>query len=56
LVEAIKNGEEKIETDVNSADKRGKLRPAQTEQPSINVAPSPRVGADFDELDLARPN
>jgi hypothetical protein len=38
---------------VKTGDKPGELRPAQTEQPAIDIAPPPRVRPDFDELDLA---
>jgi hypothetical protein len=55
-VDAVKNGEEKIQADINSADKQGELWPTQSEKPAINIAPLPRVGIDFDELDLARPD
>ena len=54
--ETVERSEGKIESDVKRADERGELRPTQTEQPTVNVAPSPRVCPDFDELDLARPN
>jgi len=56
LPKAVKGGEKKIQPNVKSAHKRGELRPPQTKQPSIDVAPFPSVGVDFDELDLARPN
>ena len=55
-VDTIKNGKEKVQADVNSADKESELWPAQTEQPAINVAPFPRVGIDLDEFDLTGPN
>jgi hypothetical protein len=51
-LEAVKRGEKKVQRDVNADGKRGELWPPQTKQPAINVAPSPRVGVDFDKLDL----
>src|SRR2546422_9066476 len=54
-IETVKERKEKIQSDVNNCDKRGELRPAQAKQPAVDVAPSPRVGPDFDELDLAGP-
>ena len=56
LPKAVKGGEKEVQPNVKSAHKRGELRPPQTEQPSIDIAPFPSVGIDFDELDLARPN
>jgi len=56
LLKTVKGGEEKIEADVKSADKRGELWPAQSKQPAVDVAPFPGVGIDFDELDLTRSN
>jgi hypothetical protein len=56
LLETVERGEEKIESDVKTGDKRGELRPAQTEQPAIDIAPPPRVGIDFDKLNLAGAN
>ena len=56
LPKAVKGGEKKIQPNVKSADKCGELRPPQTKQPAIDIAPFPSVGIDFDELDLARPN
>ena len=55
-VDAIKNGKEKIQADINSADKQSELWPAQAEQPPVNIPPLPRVGVDFNELDLAGSN
>ena len=55
-IDTIKNGKEKIQADINSADEQSELRPTQAEQPPVNIPPLPRVGVDFDELDLARPN
>jgi len=55
-VDTIKNGKEKIQADINNADKQSELRPAQAEQPTIDVAPLPCGGIDFDELDLAGSN
>jgi len=56
LLETVERGEEKVESDVKTGDKRGELRPAQTEQPAIDIAPPPRVGIDFDKLNLAGAN
>jgi hypothetical protein len=56
LLKTVKDCEENIESDVQSADERGELRPAQAQQPAINVAPFPRIGVDLDELDLAGSN
>ena len=56
LLQTVKEGEEKIQPNVKRSDKRSELRPAQTEQPAINVAPFPGVGVDFDELDRAGAN
>ena len=56
LLQTVKGGEEKIQPDVNCTHESSKLRPAQTEQPAINVAPFPGVGIDFDKLDLTRSN
>ncbi len=53
LLETIERGEKKIECDIKDADENGKLRPPQTKKPAINVAPSPCVGVDFHELNLA---
>jgi len=53
LLETIKRGEKKIERDIKRADKHRKLWPPQTKQPAINVTPSPCVGIDFHELNLA---
>ena len=55
-VDTIKNGKEKIQADINSADKQSELWPAQAQQPAIDVAPLPCGGVDFDELDLAGSN
>jgi len=52
LLDTVKRGEKKIEPDIKTGDKRGESRPFQTEQPAIDVAPSPGVRPDFDELDL----
>src|SRR6059058_1049438 len=52
-LETIKCGEKKIERDIKRADEHRKLWPPQTKQPAINVAPSPCVGIDFHELNLA---
>ena len=51
-VDTIKNGKEKIQADINSADKQSELWPTQSEQPPVDIAPLPRVGVDLDELDL----
>ena len=56
LLQTVKAGEENIEADVKGADKCGELRPPQGKQPAIDVAPFPRVGVNFDELDLTGPN
>src|SRR5437763_10047006 len=40
-IETIKNGKEKIQADINSADKQSELWPTQAQQPAIDVAPSP---------------
>ena len=53
LLETVERGEQKVEPDIKTGDKRGELRPAQTQQPAIDIAPPPCVGIDFDELDLA---
>ena len=53
-VDTIKSGKEKIQADINSADKQSELWPTQSEQPAVDIAPLPGVGIDFDELDLAR--
>ena len=53
-IDTIKNGEEQIQADINSADKQSELWPTQAQQPPIHVAPFPGVGINFDELDLAR--
>jgi len=55
-VDTVENGKNKIQADVNSADKQGELSPTQSEQPTVNIAPLPRVGIYFDELDLSGPN
>ena len=55
-VETIKDGKEKIQADINRADKPSELRPTQAQQPAIDIAPLPRRGVDFDELDLAGAN
>ena len=55
-VDTIKNGKEKIQADINSADKQSELWPTQSEQPPVDIAPLPGVGVDFDELDLAGSN
>jgi len=52
LLETIKRSEKKVERDIKRADEQGELRPAQTKQPAINVAPSPDVGVDLHELNL----
>ena len=56
LVDTIKSGKEKVQADINSADKQSELWPTQAQQPTIDVAPSPGVSIDFDELDLAGSN
>ena len=53
-VDTIKSGKEKIQADINSADKQSELWPTQAQQPAIDVPPLPCGGIDFDELDLAR--
>ena len=55
-VDAIKNREEKIEADVDNPDKTCELRPAQAQEPAINVPPAPFLGADLDEFHLTGPN
>ena len=55
-VDTIKNGKEKIQADINSADKQSELWPAQAQQPAINIPPFPGVGVDLDELDLTGPD
>ena len=55
-VDTIKNGKEKIQADINSADKQSELWPTQAQEPPIEVAPLPGGGIDLDELDLARSN
>ena len=55
-VDTIKNGKEKIQADINSADKQSELWPTQAQQPAVDIAPLPRVGIDLDELDLAGSN
>ena len=55
-VDAIKNGKQKIQADVNSTDESGELWPVQSEQPTVDIAPFPSVGVDFDELDLTGSN
>ena len=55
-VNTIKNGKEKIQADINSADKQSELWPTQAQQPAVDIAPLPRVGVDLDELDLAGSN
>ena len=55
-VDTIKNGKEKIQADINSADKQSELWPTQAQQPAVDIAPLPRVGVDLDELDLAGSN
>src|ERR1700675_1180005 len=52
-VDTVKNGEEKIQSHVNSTDEPGELWPAQAEQPATHLTPFPDVGVDFNELDLA---
>src|SRR5439155_21310860 len=54
LLKTVKRGEKKIQADIKTGDKRGESRPPQTEQPAIDVAPSPGVRPHFDELDLTR--
>ena len=56
LVDAVKNREDEDQANVNSADKQRELRPAQAQQPAINIAPLPRVGIYFNKFDLARPD
>ena len=53
VADTVKSGEKKIQPNVNTADKRGKLWPTQAQQPAIDIAPFPSVGIDFDELDRA---
>jgi hypothetical protein len=53
LLETVERGEKKVEPDVKTGDERGELRPPQTEQPAIDIAPPPCVGIDFNELELA---
>jgi len=55
-VDTIKNGKEKIQADINSADKQSELWPTQSEQPPVDIAPLPGVGVDLDEFDLAGSN
>jgi len=52
-VDAIKNGEQKIQAEVNSTDESGELWPVQSEQPTVDIAPFPSVGINLDELDRA---
>jgi hypothetical protein len=52
LLKRVKRGEKKIEPNVKTSDERGEVRPTQTEQPTINIAPSPGISVDFDKLDL----
>ena len=52
LAQAVKAGEKEIKPDINRRHKSGELRPLQTQQPAINIAPFPRVSINFDELDL----
>ena len=56
LLETVKRGEKKIQADIKTGDKGGESRPPQTEQPAIEVAPSPGVRPHFDELDLTSAN
>ena len=51
-IDSVKGGEQQVERDVKGADQRGKLRPAQSKQPLINVAPLPAANVDFDKLHL----
>src|SRR5260370_20740825 len=55
-VDTIKSGKEKIQADINSADKQSELWPTQAQQPAVDISPLPRVGIDLDELDLAGSN
>ncbi len=55
-VDTIKRGKEKIQADINSADKQSELWPTQAQQPAVDIAPLPRIGVDLDELDLAGSN
>src|SRR5437763_13977799 len=52
-LETIKRGEKKIERDIQRADKHRKLWPPQTKQRAIKVVPSPCVGTDSHELNVA---
>lgn len=52
-VDAIKDGEKKIQTDVNGTDESGELWPAQSEQPTVDIAPLVCAGVDLDEFDRA---
>src|SRR5436305_14736022 len=54
-VEAVENRENQIERDVNNRDKSGELRPAQAQQPPVNVTPAAGVGVDLDEFHRPRP-
>ena len=51
-IDSVKRGEQEVERDVKSGDQRGKLRPTQSEQPLINLAPLPAAYIDFNKLDL----
>ena len=52
-VETVKGREEKIERDIDACNEACELRPAQTEQPAIDIAQLSFVSVDFDELDRA---
>ena len=54
--EHIEGGKDEVEHDVNGSDKQGELRPAQSEQPLIGVAPIESLRVNLDELDLTGPN
>ena len=54
VIETIYEREKKIQRHVNNCDEDRELRPAQTEEPAINIAPLIFSGVDLDELDGAR--
>jgi hypothetical protein len=56
LAEEVKQSKNEIESDINDGDKEGELRPAQSKQPLIGVAPIDALGVDLEKLDLAGAN
>jgi hypothetical protein len=52
-IDSVQSGEQQVERDVKGGDQRSKLRPAQSKQPVINLAPLPAANIDLNKLDLA---